>query len=243
MKRFWTTASVVREDGGWSIALDGRPVRTPYRALLALPNEALATAIAAEWNAQGDDLAPATMPLTGLANAAIDLATPDPAAFAEPIAAYAATDLLCYRDDRDPLLGAEQVAAWNPLLAWAEGQFGVEFAITQGILPIDQPPATVAALRTAVFALDPWRMTALTPLVTIGGSLIAGLALIAGAYDAEALWDAVSLDELYQERRWGADAEAQAQRAAHKRDWDGAVRFWGLIAPVMASEAKQSRAV
>lgn len=229
MKRFWKTVGAVSDDGGWGIMLDGRSVRTPYRAPLALSSEALALAIAAEWEAQGADVDPASMPLTGLANAAIDLATPDPAAFIEPVAAYAATDLFCYRDDRDAVLQAEQAAAWNPLLGWAEARFGVEFEITQGILPVDQPPETVAALRAAVLALDPWRMTALTPLVTIGGSLVAGLALVEGAYGAEDLWAAVSLDEYYQERRWGADALAEAQRAAHKRDWDSAVRFLGLL--------------
>ena len=229
MKRFWKEASVVQADGGWGIALDGRPVRTPQRAPLAVANPALAEAIAAEWRVQGETIDPAAMPMTGLTNAAIDLAIPDPATFAEPIAAYAATDLLCYRDDRDALLQAEQAAAWNPLLAWAEARFGIEFDITQGILPIDQPPATVAALRAAVLALDPWRLTALTPLVTIGGSLVAALALAADAYDAEALWQVVSLDELYQERRWGADELATAQRAAHKRDWDNAARFLTLL--------------
>ena len=229
MKRFWKDVAIVPQDGGWGIALDGRPMRTPHRAPLVVASTALAEAIAAEWEAQGETIDPRAMPMTGLANAAIDLATPDPAVFAEPIAAYAATDLLCYRDDRDAALQAEQVTAWNPVLAWAEAQFGVEFVITQGILPVDQPPATVAALREATLGHDPWRMTALTPLVTIGGSLVAGLACIEQAFDPEGLWDAVSLDQLYQERRWGADAEAQAQRAAHKRDWDNAVRFLGLL--------------
>lgn len=230
MKRFWKEVAVVAEDGGWGIALDGRPVRTPQRAPLAVASAALAEAIAVEWQAQGETVDPAAMPMTGLTNAAIDLALPDLAAFAEPIAAYAATDLFCYRDDRDALLQAEQVAAWNPLLTWAEERFGIEFVITQGILPVDQPAETVAALRAAVFAVDPWRMAGMTPLVTLGGSLVAGLARVEEAFDAEALWDAVSLDELYQERRWGTDAEAQAQRAAHKCDWDNAVRFLGLLA-------------
>lgn len=229
MKRFWKDVAIVPQDGGLGIALDGRPMRTPHRAPLAVASTVLAEAIAAEWQAQGDTIDPRAMPMTGLANAAIDLATPDPVVFAEPIAAYAATDLLCYRDDRDAALQGEQVAAWNPILAWAEAQFGVEFIITQGILPVDQPPATVAALRAATLEHDPWRMTALTPLVTIGGSLVAGLACIEQAFAPEGLWDAVSLDQLYQERRWGADAEAQAQRAAHKRDWDNAVRFLGFL--------------
>lgn len=229
MKRFWDKAEAVAQDGGWAVALDARPVRTPRRAPLVVAKLALAEAIAAEWMAQGDTIDPAAMPMTGLSNAAIDLASPDPAAFAEPVAAYAATDLFCYRDDRDAALQAEQVATWNPLLAWAEARYAIEFTITQGILPVNQPAATIAALREATFAVDPWRMTALTKLVTIGGSLVAGLACVDRAFDAGALWDAVSLDELYQERRWGADAQAQAQRAAHKRDWDDAARFLTLL--------------
>ena len=225
MKRFWKDVAIVPQDGGWGIALDGRPMRTPHRAPVVASSAALAKAIAAEWQAQGETIDPRAMPMTGLANAAIDLATADPAGFAEPIAAYAATDLLCYRDDRDAALQAEQVAAWNPILAWAEAQFGVEFVITQGILPVDQPTATIEALRDATLGYESWRMTALTPLVTIGGSLVAGLACINQAFGSELLWEAVSLDQLYQERRWGADAQAQAQRAAHKRDWDNAVRF------------------
>lgn len=229
MKRFWKEVAVVAEDGGWGIALDGRPVRTPQRAPLAVASAALAEAIAAEWREQGETIDPAAMPMTGLTNAAIDLATPDLAAFAAPVAAYAQSDLFCYRDTRDAVLQAEQAAAWNPLLAWAEERYGIEFTLTQGVLPVDQPQSTVAMLQDAVLAQDAWRITALTPLVTIGGSLVAGLACIEQAFDPEGLWDAVSLDQLYQERRWGADAEAQAQRAAHKRDWDNAVRFLGFL--------------
>ena len=214
MKRFWKTSAIVPQDGGWGIALDGRPVRTPARTPLVVPSEKLAEAIAAEWNAQGSDIDPAAMPMTGIANAAIDLATGDRAAFAETIAAYAQTDLLCYRDDRDAALQGEQAAAWNPLLAWAEARHGIEFALAQGVLPIDQPAATVAALREAVHALDPFRLAPLSPLVTIG---------------ADMLWEAVSLDELYQERRWGADSEAQKARARRAADWGNAARFLRLL--------------
>ncbi|WP_447952316.1 ATP12 family chaperone protein [Sphingopyxis chilensis] len=229
MKRFWKEVTVAPEGDGWGLALDGRPVRTPQRAPLAVASIALAEAIAAEWHDVGETIDPAAMPITGLTNAAIDLAAPDIAAFAAPIAAYATGDLLCYRDARDAALQTEQAAAWNPLLAWAETRHGIEFTLTQGVLPVDQPEATVAALHDAVFAHDHWRITALTPVVTIGGSLVAGLALVEEAFDAEMLWEAVSLDEMYQERRWGADSEAQKARAANKRDWDNAVRFLGLL--------------
>lgn len=229
MKRFWKEVAVVDADSSWGIALDRRPVRTPQRAPLAVASLALAEAIAAEWQDVGETIDPAAMPMTGLTNAAIDLAAPDLAAFAAPVAAYAESDLFCYRDARDAALQKEQAEAWNPLLSWAELRYGIEFALTQGVLPIDQPGATIAALRDAVLAQDPWRITALTPLVTIGGSLVAGLALLERAGDADALWDAVSLDDLYQERRWGADSEAQKMRAAHKRDWDNAARFLTLL--------------
>lgn len=229
MKRFWKQAEVILEDGGWGIALDGRPVRTPARTPLVVESRALADAIAAEWNAQGEDIDPASMPLTGIANAAIDLASGDLAAFAEPIAAYAGSDLLCYREDRDAALQAEQAAAWNPLLAWAEQRYGIEFALAQGVLPIDQPDATITALRGAVLSHDPFRLAPLTLLVTIGGSLVAGLALAEQAYSADALWEAVSLDELYQERRWGADDEAQKARARREAEWHNAARFLSLL--------------
>ncbi len=229
MKRFWTKATTVAEDEGWGIALDGRPVRTPARAPLVLPSASLGEAIAAEWQAQGDAIAPASMPLTGIANAAIDLATPDLPRFAEPIAAYAASDLLCYREDRDEALLGEQAALWNPLLAWAEAHFGVEFELTQGILPVDQPASTIARLRATVLAHDAFRLAALAPLVTIGGSLVAGLALTTGGHDPAELWQAVIIDEIYQERRWGADAEAQAMRERRQAEWTNAARFLSLL--------------
>ena len=131
MKRFWKQAEVIAEAGGWGIALDGRPVRTPERAPLAVASKALAEAIAAEWDAQGEDIDPASMPLTGLANAAIDRAAPDRAAFAAPLAAYAGSDLLCYRADGPAPLVARQAARWDPLLAWARE--------THSLLPLDTP--------------------------------------------------------------------------------------------------------
>lgn len=229
MKRFWKQAEAVREGGGWGIALDGRPVRTPKRAPLVVESEALAEAIAEEWNAVGEDIDPTRMPLTGIANAAIDIAGADPVAFAEPIAAYAESDLFCYREGRDPALQAEQIAGWNPLLAWAEQRYGIEFALAEGVLPIEQPDPTIAALREAVLSHDPFRLAPLTLLVTIGGSLVAGLALIEKAFASAELWDAVSLDELYQERRWGADSEAQKARARREADWHNAARFLELL--------------
>jgi chaperone required for assembly of F1-ATPase len=229
VRRFWKEVSVAADAAGHAIHLDGRPVRTPARAVLVVPTRALADAIAAEWSAQGEEVDPRAMPLTGLANAAIDHASADPAAFAATLTPYAETDLLCYRDDRDTVLAAEQAAGWNPLLAWAEARYGAEFTLAQGVIHIAQPPATIAALQAAIAVLPAFRLVALSPLVTISGSLVAALAVEAGARDAAELWPILCLDQLYQERRWGHDAAAAAQRAAHERGWLNAARFLGLL--------------
>ena len=230
MKRFYTSATTAPVDNGHAILLDGRPIKTPKRAALVVPTLTLAEAVAAEWDAQTDAIRPETMPLTGMGNAAIDLIAPDPVAFAMPLAAYAESDLLCYRAE-DKELAALEAAEWNPILAWAEARYGVEFALATGIVHVAQPDETLAALRQALLAFDPFRLAALSPLITIGGSLVVALALAENAFDGEALWAAVNCDELWQEQRWGADDEAIAARAAKQREWDAAVRFLGLLTP------------
>lgn len=208
--------------------LDNRPIRTPARAMLAVPTGALASAIAAEWDAQGDTIVLQSMPLTGIANAAIDLVAPDPAAFAAPLARYGESDLLCYRAPEVDL-AAEQARVWNPILEWAETRAGVGFALAHGVMHVPQPSDTPEALGAALMALDPFRLAALSPIITIGGSLVAGLALANGAYDSEALWQAVTLDERWQEERWGEDAEATAARELKHREWQAAARFLALL--------------
>jgi chaperone required for assembly of F1-ATPase len=225
MKRFWTAATV--EGGG--IALDGRPVKTPYRNPLLLPTPALAAAVAAEWNDVGDMLDPRAMPLTGLANAAIDIVAPDPAAFRATLAPYAETDLLAYRADAPESLVATQAAQWDPLLAWARQRFDVHVEIVTGIIHRAQPPATVARLIEALAAYTPFHLAALSPLISIGGSLIAALALAERAFDPDPVWAAVNLDALWQEQRWGVDELALQARAAHRVDYDAAVRFLALL--------------
>jgi chaperone required for assembly of F1-ATPase len=231
MKRFYTDADTVPDaHGGHAITLDGRTVKTPARRPLVVPTCALADAIVAEWRAQGETIDPASMPMTGLANAAIDHADGDRAAFTAPLAAYAASDLFCYRDDRDGLLASRQAAAWNPHLAAAEARYGIEFAITAGIVPVDQPPATIARLAAALDALGPFQLAAMAPLVTIGGSLVAALAVADEPARAAAIWSDVMLDELYQEERWGRDEQATQARDRRQRDWDNAARFVTLLA-------------
>ncbi|KTT74568.1 ATP12 family chaperone protein [Sphingomonas sanguinis] len=227
MKRFWKDVIV---DAERVVRLDDRPVRTPGRVPLALPTPALAEAVADEWRSVAEAVDPRAMPLTGLANAAIDRIAADPAPFAEGLARYAETDLLCYRADSPPELVERQDAVWNPLLDWARDRYDVHFTLVTGIMHQPQPEATVERLAQAVAALDPFRLGALSPVVTITGSLVLGLALLEGAADADAVWQAAHVDEDFQAEIWGEDYLAIEAREAKRREYDAAVRFLGALA-------------
>jgi len=229
VKRFWKEAQAVEAEGGWGIELDGRPVRTPMRALLAVPTRALADAIAAEWNTMEGELDPRSMPLTGLANAAIDRVGADRAGFAKGLARYAEADLACYRAESPQGLCERQSREWDELLGWARRRYDVDFAVTTGIVHVDQPPATIERLAHEVAALDPFRLAGLSPLVTIGGSLVAALAVADGAMTAAEAWAAVSIDERWQLEKWGADAEAESALENRRADFFAAVRFLDLL--------------
>lgn len=229
MKRFWKEVTVAPEGDGHGIGLDGRPVRTPGRAALALPSPALADGVAEEWRAVGETLDPRAMPLTGLANAAIDRIEPARATFAAGLAAYGESDLLCYRADEPEPLVARQAAAWDPLLDWARGRYDIHFETVTGVIHRPQPPATVARLGDAVAALDAWQLAGLSPLVTVSGSLVIGLALVEGAIDADRAWAAAHVDEDWQAEQWGEDSLAVEARAARRRDFDAGVRFLALL--------------
>lgn len=225
MKRFWTDVAVT-VDGG--IALDARPVRTPGRLPLILPYPALAEAIADEWRAVGDTVDPRAMPLTGLANAAIERVGADPAAFAATLAVYGGSDLLCYRAEPGPLAD-RQAAAWDRVLDWARTRFETSFVVTDGVMPVEQPPRTLARLREATLALSPWVLAPLSPIVGLTGSLLLGLALVERAIDTDAAWAAAHVDEDWQAEQWGKDALAAETRAVRTQEYRAAIRFLDLV--------------
>lgn len=222
MKRFWTEVAL---DADRVVTLDGRPVRTPGRVPLALPSEALAQLVAAEWRGVPEMVEPRTMPLTGLANAAIDRIAPAPAPFAASLAAYGESDLLYYRAGSPDDLVARQLAAWDPWLDWARARYDVHFDVTTGIVHRAQPPATLARLSDAVGALDAFQLAGLSPVVTITGSLILALALIERAGAPDILWTAAHIDEDWQAELWGVDELATQARANKRAEYDAAVRF------------------
>ena len=229
MKRFWKEVSVEPEAGGWTIKLDGRPVKTPARSPLVVPTERLADAIADEWRGVGETIDPRAMPLTGLANAAIDRVSLEKDAFAAGLGRYAEADLAAYRAEGPRELVERQEASWDSLLAWARRRFDVDFLTTSGLMHVAQPPATIERLAHAVAALNPFRLAGLSPLVTIGGSLVASLAVLEKALTPEQAWDAVGIDERWQMEQWGADAEAEQALENRGRDFFAAARFLELL--------------
>ncbi|SEN37742.1 Chaperone required for the assembly of the F1-ATPase [Sphingomonas gellani] len=226
MKRFWTQVAV---DASRGITLDGRPVRTPGRMPLTLPTDALAKAVAEEWRAVGETLDPRAMPLTGLANAAIDWIAPDPERFAADLARYGESDLLCYRADAPDPLVARQAAAWDPVLDWVRTRYDVHVDTVTGMIHRAQPAATLNRLGDAVIRQDAFTLAGLSPVVTLTGSLLLALAVLEQAIDADAAWSAAHVDEDWQADQWGEDTLARQTRETRRREFNAATRFLKLL--------------
>jgi chaperone required for assembly of F1-ATPase len=233
MKRFWDHAVAVRRpEGGHAVLLDGKPLRLPGGAPLATPCAPLAEAIAAEWDAAGEqkggEMTMEAVPLTRLLGGAQDRVAVDAGAQVDGLAQYGGTDLLCYRAE-DQALAAMQAREWQPLLDWAAATHGAPLRVTSGIMPVSQPPESLAALRAAVAAHGPEELVALGLAVPALGSLVLGLALSAGVVDGARAHALSVLDETYQAGRWGEDAEAAARRARAAADVALAERFLALV--------------
>jgi chaperone required for assembly of F1-ATPase len=220
-RRFYQQAGVEETDGDFRVVLDSRPVRTPARGYLIAPSRRLADAIAAEWDAQGETIDPATMPLTRLANSIIDGVAAAPAAVAADIEKYLGSDLLFYRAEGPQRLLERQTHLWDPVLAWAREAFGARFVLAQGVVHAAQPEGALAAARAAIPA-DPWRLAAVHVITTLTGSALLALAMLHGRLTAEEAWIAAHVDEDWNMEQWGRDAIALARRAAHRAELDAA---------------------
>jgi chaperone required for assembly of F1-ATPase len=229
MKRFWKEAAAREAERGWTVTLDGKPIRTPAKNPLVVPSRALAEAIAAEWNGQGDDIQPSTMPLMRLASTALDLVTKRHAAVATEVAKYAETDLVCYRAEHPPELSQRQAAVWGPILDWAMLRYDAVLTVTAGVIPAPQSPASLQAFHAAVAAYSPLELTALHAATTACGSVILGLALVEERIEPAEAYALSQLDETFQIEQWGEDAEAVRRRASLREDILNAGLFLRLL--------------
>lgn len=228
MKRFYKTVAVAPESGGFAVQLDGRPVRTPAKRPLLLPTPALAEAVAAEWQAQPEEIRPQSMPLTQLCCTALDVTDPHAETVASEVAGYGATDLLCYRASAPAALAERQARGWQPLLDWVAATYDAPLVTTESLMAVAQPNASLAALAAAVARHEGLALTALAQLVKITGSLVLGLAVTAGRISPAEAFELAELDATYQMELWGEDAEALARRALLREELEAAGRLLAL---------------
>jgi len=224
-KRFYDVVGVVGVGGGFGIMLDNRPVPTPLGHALTLPTEPLADAIAEEWRVQGVTVDPRSMPLSGLANTAIDRTVAQRSAIVEQTLAFAVTDLLCYRAEAPDDLVHRQHDCWQPLLDWAEESLSVRLTTTTGLLPVSQPPENSEVLKKQLENLQDMELTAVAALAAATSSLILAMAVTDGRIDSEEAFQAAQLDEIYQNERWGRDAETDARRRHLRADITAMANF------------------
>ena len=193
-KRFYKQAAIDKIDGGWTVVLDGRSIKTPARLPLTLPAERLAKAIAAEWNSQEEYIDLAAMHLTRLANVAIDRVEDARDDMADELARYCETDLICHiAETPDELAGAEE-SHWAPVRDWAGDTLGVNLA----------------------FGLDAFRLTGLLYAAGLFGSALLALAVEQEAMNAEDAFEVSRIDEAWQADQWGEDDEAKAATEARR---------------------------
>jgi chaperone required for assembly of F1-ATPase len=227
-RRFYQQAGVEEAEGGFRVVLDGRPVRTPARGSLIAPSLPLAQAIAAEWDAQGETIDPATMPLTRLANSIIDGIAAAPERVAADIEKYLGSDLLLYRADGPQRLVERQARLWDPVLVWAREALDARFILAQGVVHAAQPEGAVTAARGAI-PDDPWRLGALHVITTLTGSALLALALLRGQLTADEAWTAAHVDEDWNMEQWGRDEMALARRAARRAEMDAAAKVLATL--------------
>lgn len=225
MKRFWKEAGVHEARGGWQVTLDGRGVKTVAGNPQIVPGRTLAEALAAEWEAQADEVDAGGFMFRDLADYAIDVVAPDHAAAVEALLPYGDTDTLLYRADPGEPLYRRQQAEWEPLVTAAEARLGAPFTRVSGIIHRAQPDATVERLKARLAALDAFDLTALRTLAGLAASLITGLAALDPQADAGALFDAAHLEETWQAELWGKDAQAEARSNARRAAFEAAAAF------------------
>jgi chaperone required for assembly of F1-ATPase len=228
VKRFYQTVGVVACATGFGVALDGKPILTPRKAPLALPTQALAEAVAAEWEAQLEEIRPDTMVLLKLANTALDRVASGRDEVIRTLAGYGDSDVVCYHADEPAELVGRQEARWQPLRDWIRRRHGVELSATSGIVHTAQQAGALAKLGRLVAAYDDFALAALAELTTISGSIVIALALGEGEVDAETAWAAAFVDELHQAERWGEDEEATERRQRLRAELEVALRFLEL---------------
>jgi chaperone required for assembly of F1-ATPase len=220
-KRFYKEVGVGEADSGFTVTLDGKPIKTPSGRLVVAPVRKIAEIIAAEWSAQGEVIDPLTMPVTRFANSVVHGVVDEPAAVVDDVARYFGSDLLFYRAGHPEGLVAREAQHWDPILFWAAETLGAHFMLAQGVMHVRQPDQAIAAARGAL-PEDPWRIAAAHVITTVTGSALLALALFHGVIDPDEAWAAAHVDEDWNAEKWGVDEESATRKAAKLVDFNAA---------------------
>jgi chaperone required for assembly of F1-ATPase len=230
LRRFYKDVWVAGEAAPFSIQLDGKPLRTPLKAPLALPTRALAEAVADEWRNQAETIDARSMPLTKLANTAIDWVDTQRQRVIDDIVRFAGSDLVCYRASEPEALRERQARAWDRVIAWANRALDIDLILASGVIFRDQPAHGLSVTRAHASAKSSWELAAIHNLTTLTGSAYLALMVAANAITGEEAWRAAHVDEDWQNEHWGLDSEAEARRDARRREFDAALKFLSLLA-------------
>ena len=220
-KRFYKDVTTDKAEEGYRILLDGRPVRTPGKKLLAVPAKPIADRLVAEWDGQGEEIDPAKMPVTRLVNTAVDGVAENFDAVFDEIVRFAGTDMLCYRADSPAGLVERQREGWDPILRWAADNRGARFILIEGVMHQEQPAPAIEAFSEALSSFrDPLALACLYTVTTLTGSALLALALAEGVIDADRAWALAHVDEDWQIEHWGTDEEAFRRRELRRAEMD-----------------------
>ena len=226
MKRFYECAVAASiPKGGYTINLDGKPIKTPSKRTLIVPTRSLADVIATEWGKQGDTVQFRTLPLTKLANSAVDYVMTQRKSVICELVACGQIDLLCYRSPDSEELLARQEKSWQPLLDWAESCLGVALIITNGVVPIRQGNEQIARLREVLSEQKPFFLSGLLSATFATQSVVIALALGKSHITPFEAWSVGMLDEIYQTELWGDDLEKSKRLAELRFEIEAAGRF------------------
>ncbi|HEY8031776.1 MAG TPA: ATP12 family protein [Methylocella sp.] len=234
-RRFYKEVTVQRRDGAFMLLLDGRAAKSPGGNSLVLPAVVAARAMAGEWSAQGETIDPSAMPLTCIVNSAIDGVARRLHATVTDITKYAGADLVCYRAAGPSMLIEAQATAWDPVLAFAREKLGAYFICVEGVVFIEQPEPARAAVQEAVLSIAnsgpaaPFALAALHVMTTLNGSVLLALAVAHGVLTPAEAWTAAHVDEDFEMRAWGDDAEALCRRARQWSEFDAAARLFQAV--------------
>jgi len=201
----WQAVDYQSKEDGYHLTVKGTPIKTSSGHALIVPYEPLAEAIVKEFHCQEEKIEPDTMPHYGMACLALDVWPHERDDQMEQLLAYLETELLCYRADGPQALVERQARMWNPLLEWAQAEWGVPFVVTVGIMPVPQAPDMKEQVVCFFEGWDDFQMAALQQATYQCGSIVTGYALVSGKLTPQEAHAVAHLDECYQQEVWGGD--------------------------------------